>query len=59
MSDMATSAVWFASIIAGMMLTLLMPVMFADSHMKEASPDERTHVASQETLHVDAENVHL
>jgi hypothetical protein len=59
MSDMAILAVWFASIIAGMMLTLLMPVMFADSHVKEAPQDECAHVTSQEILHVEAQNVHL
>lgn len=59
MGDMATLAVWFASIIAGMILTLLMPVMFTDSHAKEATQDERAHVTSQEILHVEAQNVHL
>jgi hypothetical protein len=43
MGDMAILVIWFASIVAGMILTLLMPVMFADSRVKEATQDERAH----------------
>ena len=57
MGDMVILVIWFASIIAGMILTLLMPIMFADSYAKETTQDERTHVTSREILHVEAQNV--
>ena len=58
MGDTVILVIWFASIIAGMILTLLKPVMFADSYAKEATQDERAHVTSREILHVEAQNVH-
>lgn len=58
MSDMAILAIWFASIIAGMILTLLMPVMFADSYAMEATQDERAHVPSQDNSLMEGENLH-
>lgn len=57
MGDMVILVIWFASIIAGMILTLLMPVIFVDSYVKEATQDERAHVASREVLHAEAQNV--
>lgn len=57
MGDMVILVIWFASIIAGMILTLLMPIMFVDSYAKETTQDERVQVTSREILHVEAQNV--
>lgn len=57
MAEMAILLVWCWSIIAGMILTLLMPVMFADSPAKNAAQDEPACVTSQDILRVEAQNV--
>ena len=58
MGDMAISVIWFASIIAGMVLTLLLLVVFSDSYVREATQDERARVPSQDNLPMEAENLH-
>lgn len=57
MAEMAILIVWCGAIIAGMILTLLMPVMFADSHAKKEAQVEPACVTLQNVLHVEVQNV--
>lgn len=57
MTEMAIVIVWCGAIIAGMILTLLMPVMFADSPAKHVAQDESACVTSQDILHLEVQNV--
>lgn len=57
MAEMAILIVWCGAIIAGMILTLLMPVMFADSHVKNEARVEPACVTLQNILHLEVQNV--
>ncbi len=52
MAESAIVVIWFASIIAGMVLTMLMPKIFAESPANEVRQGEAAHAPSLEMLHV-------
>lgn len=46
MDELSTLTIWFSSYIAGMILTLLMPKLFAEPSRVEAKQDDVAHVLS-------------
>jgi hypothetical protein len=53
MDGIAILAMWFASVIIGMILTMIMPQLFADTRGNEVYPDKTARTPSQEMLHVE------
>lgn len=53
MDDMVILEIWCASIIAGMVLTMLMPKIFADSPVDEVRQGKAACVPSEEILHLE------
>ena len=53
MDDLAILVIWFASVIGGMVLTMLFPKIFAESPTVEVRQHEAARAPSHEILHGD------
>lgn len=51
MHDIEIAAIWFALIIAGMILTMLMPWIVSESDGSEVNQHEREYIPAHQELH--------
>lgn len=51
MHDIAVLAIWFSLVIAGMILTMLMPRIVSESHGSEVTQDQYERIPAHHGLH--------